>query len=226
MIEAIRSENPESLRRIDKRIPRDLETIVEKAIEKDPHRRYATAGEMAADLGRFTSGQPIQARRVGNTEKLWLWAKKRKALAASLAAFAALLALTATGSIIAAFYYSDLADKNLSLAKSNADKTEEANVSHQEALGKAKTSGEMLSIFTNSFESANFKTGSNYQMTAKEVLLKARDELKRSDLEDSARANMLWSLSTTFVGIGEFEQAIEPRRRMLRVDKETIRSRG
>lgn len=203
LIEAIRSETPESLQKLDKQIPRDLETIVEKAIEKDPHRRYATAGEMAADLGRFISGQPIQARRVGNTEKLWLWAKKRKALAASLAALTLLLVLAAVGSSIAAVYFRDLADRNFELA-------EEANTARQEALGEAKTNKEMLTIFTGSFESADFKTGSNYQMTAGEVLLKAREELNKSELDDSARAAMLLSLTTTFMGIGEFAEAISP----------------
>lgn len=221
LIEAIRSDSPESLRKIDRQIPRDLETIVEKAIEKDPRRRYSTAGEMADDLGRFISGQPIQARRVGNTEKLWLWAKKRKALASSLVALLTLLVFAAAGSAIAAVYFRDLADRNLELAKSNADRTDEANAARQEALEEAKTIKEMLSIFTNSFESANFKTGSNYQMTASEVLLKAREELSKSDLDDGARATMLWSLATTFMGIGEFEQALEPAKECYELTKKS-----
>ena len=52
-------------------IPRDLETVVLKAIAREPQGRYATSGELAADLGRFLSGRPIQARRVRVAERLW-----------------------------------------------------------------------------------------------------------------------------------------------------------
>ena len=49
--------------RLNPEVPRDLETIVHKAIERDPAHRYATAGELAADLQRFLDDEPIQARR-------------------------------------------------------------------------------------------------------------------------------------------------------------------
>ena len=51
-------------------IPRDLETIVHKAIEKEPTRRYPTAGELAADLQRFLDDQPIRARRASTAERV------------------------------------------------------------------------------------------------------------------------------------------------------------
>jgi len=53
------------LRKVNPRIPRDLETIVAKAMEADPARRYQTAGDLAADLERFMNYQPIQARPAG-----------------------------------------------------------------------------------------------------------------------------------------------------------------
>ena len=52
-------------------VPRDVETICLKAIEKVPDNRYATAREMAEDLRRYTSGRAIRARRVGIVEKCW-----------------------------------------------------------------------------------------------------------------------------------------------------------
>ncbi len=84
-------EEPPRLRRLDPAIPRDLETIVHKAIEKDPAQRYATAQELAEDLRRFLEDRPIRARRVPAAERLARWARRNKGLAASLAAVGLLL---------------------------------------------------------------------------------------------------------------------------------------
>jgi len=70
-------------RRINPNIPIDLETIILKAIEHKPEKRYATAGELADDLQRFLDERPIRARRVGLLEQGWRWCKRNK-LTASL----------------------------------------------------------------------------------------------------------------------------------------------
>lgn len=75
-------------------IPRDLAVITFKALAKDPARRYVTAQELADDLRRWLAGEPIHARPVPLVERAWLWAKRKPALAASLA----ILALTLLGS--------------------------------------------------------------------------------------------------------------------------------
>src|SRR5262249_14883693 len=69
-------------------IPRDLETIVLKAIEHDPARRYQDADAMADDLERFLADRPIQARPVGGLERAWKWAQRKPAGAGLLAALA------------------------------------------------------------------------------------------------------------------------------------------
>ncbi|NUN49361.1 MAG: protein kinase [Candidatus Brocadiae bacterium] len=77
---------PEPVRKSSPKVHEDLETIVMKCLEKDPPRRYADARELALDLGRYMSGEPIQARPIG------LWGRTRRkvernpALAAALAA--------------------------------------------------------------------------------------------------------------------------------------------
>ena len=74
LIEQIGRQEPARLRTLDPRIPRDLETIVMKAIEKDPRRRYPSAEALAGDLRRFLADEPIQARRIGPLERLGRWA--------------------------------------------------------------------------------------------------------------------------------------------------------
>jgi len=77
-------QEPIAPRRRNPHVPRDLETICLKALEKNPDRRYRTAGDMAADLGRYLSGFAITARRVGPVGRMIRWAKRRPAVSVSL----------------------------------------------------------------------------------------------------------------------------------------------
>ncbi len=76
-------DEPRPPRRLDDKIPRDLEIICLKAMEKAPARRYASAADLAADLERFLSGEPIKARPLSAPERLWRWCRQNQ-LAASL----------------------------------------------------------------------------------------------------------------------------------------------
>jgi hypothetical protein len=92
LIQRILYEDPPAPRRFESRIPRDLETVVLKAISHDPRRRYATAGEFADDLQLFLSDRPVRARRSGLLERLWRWCRRNPAIAILIGAFVLLLA--------------------------------------------------------------------------------------------------------------------------------------
>src|SRR5262249_33000239 len=87
LINRIAQEEPSRPRQVDRRIPLDLETIVLKAMDKEPGRRYATIGEVAEDLRRFLMDRPVKARRTSLSERAWRWCRRNpaKAVAASLA---------------------------------------------------------------------------------------------------------------------------------------------
>jgi serine/threonine protein kinase len=75
---------PKAPRRLNKRVPVDLETICLKCLEKDPDQRYQTAGALAEDLRRYVNRFAISARRAGPVQRLVKWARRRPAVAASL----------------------------------------------------------------------------------------------------------------------------------------------
>src|SRR5262249_44754399 len=66
-------EEPGNPRKYHRGLSRDLEAIVQRCLEKDPRKRYATAAELAEDLDRFLKGEPIQARPVGGLERALRW---------------------------------------------------------------------------------------------------------------------------------------------------------
>src|SRR5262249_17528328 len=92
------SEVPVPARRLQPGGPRDLEIICHKCLEKEPRKRYASAGELADDLHRFLNNEPIGARPVGAAGRVLRWARRRPAVAALVGvSAAAALALLLAG---------------------------------------------------------------------------------------------------------------------------------
>jgi WD40 repeat protein len=89
-------ELPAPPRRLRPEVPADLELICLKCLEKEPARRYASAEQLAGELGRFLRGEPLaHTGRVGPGERLWRWCRRNRALAGATAlAAAALVAVT------------------------------------------------------------------------------------------------------------------------------------
>jgi serine/threonine protein kinase len=99
LLDRISAAEPRPLRAVDRSVPVELETIVLKALAKEPAERYATAQELADDLRRFLNDQPIRARRPGVWERARKWCRRHRGV--TIAAMLLLL-LTATGSSVTA----------------------------------------------------------------------------------------------------------------------------
>lgn len=98
VLRQVREAGVVSPRLLNPSVPRDLETICLKCLEKEPAQRYETAEALAEELGRFGEGKPIRARPVGRPEKLWRWCRRQPALA-SLAGTLALVLILGYGGI-------------------------------------------------------------------------------------------------------------------------------
>jgi WD40 repeat protein/serine/threonine protein kinase len=99
LIQQVLHESPPRPRQLNPAVPRDLETIVLKATDRDPARRYSTAQDLAEDLKRFGEDRPIRARRISLAGRLWRWSR-RNPLPAGLAALIVLLTLAGMGGIL------------------------------------------------------------------------------------------------------------------------------
>jgi eukaryotic-like serine/threonine-protein kinase len=82
----VREQEPPLPSRLQARLPRDLDTICSRCLQKDPNRRYASAAALANDLRAWLDGHPIAARPIGYNERLCKWARRRPAVASLLAA--------------------------------------------------------------------------------------------------------------------------------------------
>lgn len=96
IFQQVTQDEPPPLTRVDPRIPRDLETVCEKALEKLIERRYASALEMAEDLARFRRGEPVMAKPVSWTDRT-VRRLRRHRIAAGFAALSVASAMTAAG---------------------------------------------------------------------------------------------------------------------------------
>jgi serine/threonine protein kinase/Flp pilus assembly protein TadD len=95
----IATEEPRAPRRVNRAIPRELETIVLKAMAKEPAERYGTAQELADDLRRFLKDEPIKARRPSLGQRLQRWGRRNRALAWSAGISTVLLLVMAVAGL-------------------------------------------------------------------------------------------------------------------------------
>jgi eukaryotic-like serine/threonine-protein kinase len=156
LIDQVIHDPPPAPRKSNPKIPRDLETIVLKAIAKEPAERYATAEAMAGDLENYLVDRPIVARRSGPLERSWRWCRRNRA-AAALLGVTGLAVLTLVGLGVALSYQSRL-------------RAAYADVNQQRHIAEVALSNERTFLYANRVVSAEHKLGDYNPYRAEQLL--------------------------------------------------------
>jgi WD40 repeat protein/serine/threonine protein kinase/tetratricopeptide (TPR) repeat protein len=123
LVKQVMHDEPLRPRKLNPGVPRDLETVVLKAIARDPAHRYQTPAEMADDLKRFVEDRPVKARRVSEAEKLWRWCR-RNPLVASLLAGIVLVFLAGFAGVFSQWREAEAARKDEKIQRDRAEQSQ------------------------------------------------------------------------------------------------------
>lgn len=168
LIHKIAHHEPPLPRKLDSKIPRDLETIVLKAIAKEPSARFATARALAEDLRRFLADRPIQARRTSPRERLWRWCRRNPPIAALIGLVAVLLLVIAAGSLIYASLFRNEAGKARQAERAAREKAYKALIAQAQAQRWSGRPGRRLDSLQALQEAVELERSSD--LASKEIL--------------------------------------------------------
>jgi serine/threonine protein kinase/WD40 repeat protein/Flp pilus assembly protein TadD len=120
-IAQVMNQNLPRLRRFDPQVPRDLATVITKAIDREQSRRYSTAADLADDLRRFVENRPVLARQSGLVERGWRWCRRNPAVATWCCAFV----LALLGGMVGATWQWIRAEASADQARTDRDKAKD-----------------------------------------------------------------------------------------------------
>ena len=236
-IGSLRKSNELELERL---LKGELDWIVMKSLEKDRTRRYETASELAADVKRFLNDEPILARPQSTAYKVKRFIRKNKGLVTAAAIIVGLMIAGAAGTTIFALKEYEARKEAEKLRRSAVAQAEKAFLerdraaksreearrseklakeSKQKALESAKRAEDILKIVTKSFESANPFLGVDADLRAIDVLVKTREIMEASELDDEGKLFLSRRLSNLFIILGENDLSVASARMGLKLTR-------
>lgn len=201
---------PEAVRRLTEEVPSrlgrrhgrfrgDVETIVSKALEKEPDRRYTSAAEFAGDLRRFLRNEPITARPASRVYQLGRFARRNRALVtAAVLVFSSLLV-----GLVAERVQRRAAER----ARNDLATSLEAEEKARAELSLALQGSTMVTRFVTDLLASASPSSSGRDVTVRDKLAGVEEKLKEFGGQPSIEAEIRVALGQTFVGLGEFEAA-------------------
>ena len=147
LMQQITETGPPRPRTVDARIPHDLETIVLKAIEREPAHRYQSADELAGDLDRYLADKPILARRSTWAERILRWGRRNPLTAVLISGIALLLLIGSIVSMIAVVRFSELAaSESESAAAARVERTNANNARKQTEQANLEVTRQLIRL--------------------------------------------------------------------------------
>jgi formylglycine-generating enzyme required for sulfatase activity len=196
LVKQVMHDEPVRPRSLNPGVPRDLETVVLKAIARDPAHRYQTAGALAADLQRFLDGRPITARPVGLVERAVKWVKRNPVVTG--AALAVVLALS-LGTAASYLKYLDAQQQKGIAEERRQDADQQKGIAVEEARRAKRARDFLVSIFE--LSDANGIRGT---MTARQILEDAEKRIPVAFADQpELRADLLAAVETVFAKMTE-----------------------
>lgn len=202
LLRQIAFEEPRRPRRVNSAIPTELETIVLKAVNKNPEQRYATAQDLADDLTRFLEDKPIRAKRPTIVERTAKWSRRHRHLVASAAV---VLVLAVVGlSISTALIWQEQARTASALADAEAQR---AKAEEQKALAEAVYEFMHETLTTD-------QPNVSYRQVLDEAAAKIDSAFPDQPLVEAEVRNMIQAM---YVKLGEYDLAEPHAREMVAI---------
>jgi tetratricopeptide (TPR) repeat protein/tRNA A-37 threonylcarbamoyl transferase component Bud32 len=178
-LEQVRTREPISPARLQPGLPRDLVTICLKCLEKDPASRYASAADLAADIQRFRTGQPIIARPAGVIERALKWTRRRPWQAAVVA----LILISFPGALAGSAWYERRHEEEVQRAAAAERETREQRLRLLANFQKSHdTLGQLLTRMEEDDSRSRDPRAAHLQREVEETALRYYNDLLR-DLE-------------------------------------------
>ncbi len=196
------AESAHADRLLAKRLRGDLDTIVKKAMSKDPSRRYESAEQLAADIRRHLEGLPVLARSAGVGYRTSKFVGRHK-VGVALAA-AALVAIIGTAAVAVVQRAEALREKT------RAEEAQTQAENAQDRAEKAQVRADWASDFlTKAFEINNPSESRGKEIKAIELLEKAREQLSTGDVQPEMAARLAVVLGKVYGQLGQYGTARE-----------------
>jgi eukaryotic-like serine/threonine-protein kinase len=217
-LEQVRSQEPVPPSKLRPDVPRDLETICLKCLQKEQDRRYPTALALAEDLRHFLAEEPIRARPVTSAERVWRWSKRRPLVAA----LTATLTLTLIGSMIALTALYLKADAQRRRAEEAEDSSRLAAATARAGEAKAQQSESQMKAVLEFFQEQVLSAaapkgqhgGLGIESTIRSALDQAEATIARSfGAQPLVEASIRQVLGHTYFFAGERPKAIDQHQR-------------